>query len=573
MAIRERHAIFGAMVLGLTLGTGCYSGVGDFGKDGGGQSGGDAGDSDGDPDGEGPDLGPAAEMPAPTTRFFRLTHQQWENTVQDLFGLPEPTGLSAEFRADPFVGGFLFDNNAMSLEVDQALWQGYQRAAVDVAELVVTDPALVAELAPDTGDEATRAAEFIRSFGLRAYRRPLSDAEVAELQALFEGGKTLYEDTTGFEAGMRLVLEAVLQSPWFLYRAELSQDVDGDIIRLDSYEVASRLSYFLWGSMPDEELLDLAAADQLGDPAVVEEQTRRMLESPKAEAVVERFHHQLLEVEKFTRTAPSPAFYPDAPEDLGELAVQEHDLFMRHTVFDQDGSWRDLLTSTETFVNDDLARIYGVEGSFGDEFTRVDLPASERRGIFTQVGFLVANATSVNPDPIHRGAYLARTIACHTIAAPPDNVPPVPAPEENATNRETVVAHTEAPGTECMGCHKPLINPFGFPFESYDSTGAFRTVDNGQTVDASSTVILGSGSVEVKDALDLAEAMAGDEQVHQCYLEHWMEFAMGRPYEEMDAPLVERLSTESLDDTSVKELLVELTKSRPFLTRSTEEMQ
>ncbi|MCA9649751.1 MAG: DUF1592 domain-containing protein [Myxococcales bacterium] len=512
-------------------------------------------------------------MPAPTTRFFRLTHQQWENTVQDLFGLPEPTGLSAEFRADPFVGGFLFDNNAMSLEVDQALWQGYQRAAVDVAELVVTDPALVAELAPDTGDEATRAAEFIRSFGLRAYRRPLSDAEVAELQALFEGGKTLYEDTTGFEAGMRLVLEAVLQSPWFLYRAELSQDVDGDIIRLDSYEVASRLSYFLWGSMPDEELLDLAAADQLGDPAVVEEQTRRMLESPKAEAVVERFHHQLLEVEKFTRTAPSPAFYPDAPEDLGELAVQEHDLFMRHTVFDQDGSWRDLLTSTETFVNDDLARIYGVEGSFGDEFTRVDLPASERRGIFTQVGFLVANATSVNPDPIHRGAYLARTIACHTIAAPPDNVPPVPAPEENATNRETVVAHTEAPGTECMGCHKPLINPFGFPFESYDSTGAFRTVDNGQTVDASSTVILGSGSVEVKDALDLAEAMAGDEQVHQCYLEHWMEFAMGRPYEEMDAPLVERLSTESLDDTSVKELLVELTKSRPFLTRSTEEMQ
>ncbi|MEX1365542.1 MAG: DUF1592 domain-containing protein, partial [Nannocystaceae bacterium] len=320
-------------------------------------------------------------------------------------------------------------------------------------------------------------------------------------------------------------------------------------------------------------LLAVAEAGQLGDPAVVEEQTRRMLESPKAEQVVERFHHQLLHVDKFTQAAPSAAFYPDAPEDLGQLAVQEHDLFLRHAIFDNDGSWRDLLTSTETFVNDDLARIYGLSGDFGDEFTRVDLPANERRGIFTQVGFLVANATSVHPDPIHRGAYLARTIACHTIAAPPDDITPVPAPDESATNRETVAAHTEAPGSTCMGCHTPLINPFGFPFEGYDSTGAFRTMDNGRPVDAKANVILGDGAVPVEDALDLAEAMAEDSQVHQCYMEHWMEFAMGRPYDEMDAPLVERLSAESLDDVGIKDLLVEFTKSRPFLTRAMQEMQ
>lgn len=574
MAIRERHAIFGALVLGLTLGSGCYAGVGDFGKDGAGQDGGEN-DSDGeDPDGEGPDLGDPAEMPAPTTRFFRLTHQQWENTVQDLFGFSEPTGLSSEFRADPFVGGFLFDNNALSLEVDQALWQGYQRAAVDVAQMVVADPALVAALAPDTGDEATRRTEFIRSFGRRAFRRPLTDAQVSELEALFDAGTSLYEETAGFEAGMRLVLEAMLQSPWFLYRVEPSEEVDGQVIRLDSFEIASRLSFFLWNSMPDDELLDLAEAGQLGDPVVVEEQARRMLDSDKAVEVVEHFHHQLLHVEKFTQAAPSPAFYPDAPEDLGQLAVQEHDLFLEHSIFGQDGSWRDLLTSTETFVNDDLAAIYGVEGTFGEEFTRVDLPANERRGIFTQVGFLAANATSVNPDPIHRGAYLAATIACHTIAAPPDNVPPVPEPEPDATNRETVVAHTEAPGTECLGCHKPLINPYGFPFEGYDSTGAFRTVDNGQPVDASATVILGSGNtVEVNDAVELAEAMAADERVHSCYMEHWMEFAMGRPYDELDAPLVDRLSVDSLDDIGIKDLLIEFTKSRPFLTRSIEEIQ
>lgn len=574
MAILERHAIFGALVLGLSLGSGCYSGVGDSNGGDGGMSGGDAGDSDGDPDGEGPDLGPAEEMPAPTTRFFRLTHQQWENTVQDLLGLPQPTGLSSEFRADPFVGGFLFDNNALSLEVDQALWQGYQRAAVEVAQMVVSDPALVASLAPDTGDEATRRTEFIRSFGRRAFRRPLTDAQVSDFEAIFDGGRTLYEDTAGFEAGMRLTLEAMLQSPMFLYRVEPSEEVDGEIIRLDSFEVASRLSYFLWNSMPDDELLDVAEAGQLGDPAVVEEQARRMLDSHRAVAVVEHFHHQLLEVEKFTLAAPSPAFYPDAPEDLGELAVQEHDLFLQHSVFDQDGSWTDLLTSTQTFVNDDLAAIYGLAGTFNDEFTLVDLPTDQRRGIFTQIGFLVANATSVNPDPIHRGAYLARTIACHTIAAPPDNVPPVPSPEADATNRETVVAHTEAPGTECLGCHKPLINPFGFPFEGYDSTGAFRTIDNGQPVDSATSVIMASGTtVEVNDAVDLAEAMAADASVHSCYLEHWTEFAMGRPYHEADAALIERLSTDSLDDAAIKDLLIEFTKSRPFLTRSTEEMQ
>lgn len=573
MAIRVRHTVLEALALGLCLGTGCYSGVGEFDGNEGLTAGDDAGDSDGDPDGDGPDLGPAAEMPAPTTRFFRLTHQQWENTVQDLFGLPEPTGLSSEFRADPFVGGFEFDNNALSLQVDQALWQGYQRAAVDMAEIAVSDPSIVSAIAPDVGDEATRAAEFIRSFGERVFRRPLTETEIAEYQALFDSGTALYEDMTGFEAGMRLVLEGMLQSPWFLYRVEASEEVEGQVIPLNSYEIASRLSFFLWNTTPDEELLAVAEAGQLGDPAVVEEQTRRMLDSPKAEQVVERFHHQLLHVDKFTQAAPSAAFYPDAPADLGQLAVQEHDLFLRHAIFEQEGSWRDLLTSTETFVNDDLARIYGLSGDFGDEFTRVDLPANERRGIFTQVGFLVANATSVHPDPIHRGAYLARTIACHTIAAPPDDITPVPAPDEDATNRETVAAHTEAPGSTCMGCHTPLINPFGFPFEGYDSTGAFRTMDNGRPVDAKANVILGDGAVPVEDALDLAEAMAEDSQVHQCYMEHWMEFAMGRPYDEMDAPLVERLSVESLDDVGIKDLLVEFTKSRPFLTRATQEMQ
>nr|MCH9686673.1 DUF1592 domain-containing protein [Deltaproteobacteria bacterium] len=391
--------------------------------------------------------------------------------------------------------------------------------------------------------------------------------------SLFNRGDELYEDTTGFAAGVRLVLEAVLQSPHFLYRVETSSEIIDDVIPLSSWEAASRLSYFLWNSMPDAELLAAAEAGELADTEGVEAQVRRMLENGKAETVVERFHQQLLHVEKFALADPSPVFYPDVPEDLGALALEEHDQFVRHTVFDKDGSWRDLLTSTETYVNDDLARLYGLSGQFGEEFSPVELDPTERAGLFTQIGFLVANATSAQPDPIHRGAFLAKHIVCHTIAAPPDDITPVPAPEPDQTNREAVVAHTEMPGSECLGCHKPLINPFGFAFEHYDAAGSFRDVDAGQSVDSSSTVILGSEAVEVAGAIELATAMAESEVVHQCYLEHWMQFAMGRPSDEADEPLTERLAISSLEDAGVKDLLVELATSRPFLTRAAEEMQ
>jgi hypothetical protein len=577
MAMLQRHMRFGMLVLGLGVSTGCYGGVHDFGKDDAGLDGGDAGDGEDAGEEAGDDagddgLGPVDEMPASTTRFFRLTHAQWENTVQDLLQLPEPTGLSSEFRADPFVGGFIFDNNALSLEVDQTLWAGYQRAAVAVAEMVAADPTIIAAIAPANADETARAQEFVATFGLRAFRRPLTDTELASYVTLFQRGPELFEDTTGFEAGVRLVLEGMLQSPHFLYRVEDSEEIVGDVIPLDSWEIASRLSYFLWNTMPDDSLLAAAAADELLGAEGVRTQALRMIESPRAEAVVERFHHQLLQVDRFAAADPSPAFYPDAPENLGLLATEEHRQFLRHAVFEQDGSWGDLLTSTETFVNAELAAIYDLPGEFGADFTRVDLDPTQRRGLFTQIGFLVANSTSAHPDPIHRGVFMAKHVACHTIAAPPDEIPPVPAPDETQTNREAVVALTEVAGSECVGCHSALINPFGFAFENYDSTGAFRTMDNDKPVDATGSVLLSDGAVPVSNAVDLAQALAGDARVHECYAQHWMEFAMARPHQDTDEPLTTRLATESIEDLSVKELLIELTVSRPFLTRATEEM-
>jgi len=573
--------MIGLMALGLTVSSGCYSGLNDLdgadglsGGDAGEGAGDDAGDDAGEDEGGDDGLGPVDELPAPSTRFSRLTHEQWENTVQDLLYLAEPTGLSSEFRADPFEGGFIFDNNAAALEVDQALWSGYQRAADELALMASTDAAIVDAIAPDTGaDEATRARTFVETFGQRAFRRPLTDEQLEIHLELFDRGAGLYEDSAGFAAGVRLVLEAMLQSPHFLYRVERSDEVVDGVIPLDDWEIASRLSYFMWNTMPDDTLVAAAAAGELHTAEQIREHARRMIDSGKAASVVESFHHQLLEVDRFTNAAPSESYYPDAPENIGSLAVEEHQRFLDHVIFGQEGSWRDLLTSTQTFVNEDLAPLYGLEGEFGPDFELTELDPAERRGLFTQIGFLASHATSVHPDPIHRGVFITRHIACHHLAAPPDEIPALPAPDPDQTNREAVEALTEVPGSECVACHSSLINPFGFPFENYDASGAFRSTDNDREIDPTATVLLGDGPVPVNDALDLVEAMAEDEQVHWCYAKHWMEFAMARPYAEADQALLDRLAKGSLDDLSVKDILVEMATSRPFLTRSAEEMQ
>lgn len=520
--------------------------------------------------------GDQAELPVPSPRFYRLTHKQWEHTVRDLFNLSQETGFSEQFRSDPKVSGFIFDNNALSLEVDQALWSGYQRAAADVAELVTSDPQITAELfPPDGGDPVARRETFAREFGKRAFRRPPTDAEVQTLVGLFTGALELYPDLSDeFQAGARMVIETVLQSPLFLYRIELSTEIADEVIPLNSWEVAQRMSYFLWDSMPDEELFAAAEAGMLTDPVAVEDQARRMLTDIRAQEVVLDYHHQLLEVEKFLSIAPSDVFFPDISGDLGSYAIAEHDAFLQEVMIAREGSFSDLLTSTTTFVNADLAAIYGLEGAYDNNFVEAELDAATRAGIFTQIGFLAANSSSVNPDPIHRGVFLAKRMSCLTIAAPPDNVPPLPPLDESQTNRQRVEGHTEQEGSACADCHTPLINPYGFAFENYDAVGAYRTLDNGQPVDASASVLLPDGErPTVQNAVELAQILAGSPAVHECYLRHWLEFAMGRPYEYADRPLVKRLGATSHEQNqSIQDMLVELVVSTPFLSRATEEL-
>jgi hypothetical protein len=546
-------------------GSGGSGGPGGQSPTGGSRSPDDAGYDPGQTDG-------LADRPAPAPRLVRLTHTRWVHTVQDLLHLDDAAEFAAQLRPDPSQGGFIFDNNGATLEVDEVLWHGYQRAALDVARYVTEDPARLAAILPaQGGSDAERARALVRELGMRAHRRPLTDAQVERYLALHAAGARLYPAMNAFDAGTRLLLEALLQSPYFLYHVESSHEPAGDVIPLDGYEVASRLSYMLWNTMPDDALFQAAESGELTRAADVAAQAARMLDDPRAEQVVASFHHQWLEVDRYMGVSPSRMSFPDAPAQLGAYAAEENARFVQD-IYRSDGSYTDLLTSRRTFVNAGLAGVYGLQGNFGDAFQPVMLPANERSGLFTHIGFLAANATSTQPDPIHRGAFLGKRIACLTIAAPPDDIPPLP-PAGGRTNRETIEDHTEQPNTACIACHGSLINPFGFPFEHYDAIGRYRTEDNGWPVDGRATPLIGDEQVPVADAVELAQVMAASPAIHECYAKYWVEFAYGRPRAREDDSLVQRLGRLSAEGgLTLKQLIVSLVRTEAFLTRSREEL-
>ncbi|WP_395805469.1 DUF1592 domain-containing protein [Archangium minus] len=514
------------------------------------------------------------EQPARTVRVARLTHTQWTHSVQELLRLDAPpTTLAQGFRADPAQSGFLFDNEARSLSVDEALWGAYQRAASELAGQVATNSAKLSRLLPPVASTAEeRARTFVEEFGLRAHRRPLTAEEVEAYLALYRKGPQSYSGMPAFEAGIRLLLEAFLQSPHFLYRVERSTRPTGNKVPLDDHEVASRLSYALWNSMPDDALFAAAREGRLRDREGVIEQAKRMLQDPRARGLVDAFHRTVFDVPRFAAIKPSTTRYPGVSARLAEYAARENSLFVEDVVFEKQGRYSDLLTSTSTFVNDELARIYGVSGTFGTDFVRVSLDSSQRRGVLTQVGFLASHATSVDPDPIHRGVFLSERIICQKIGAPPADIPPLP-PAGGRTNREVVESHTEVAGSACASCHATLINPLGFPFENFDAIGGYRTTDNGFPVNAKSAPRIGVETRSVSNAIDLAETLASSQAVHECYARHWVEFLNGRPVANEDQALVSRLGHLSREgQLSVLDLVVEVVTGVGFVNRHPEEL-
>lgn len=562
MRLVSRNLLGFGLALSMVGGSGCYLGVDSL----------DGLKDDGLPDrvpvGEdGGDDGIAAacgETPEPgSSPIRRLTAWEYENTVFDLLG--DDSNPAAGF---PQEGGSGFDNNADVSSVTWLMAQKYMLAAEDVAARAVTDLDTLLPCDPAAGEHAC-VEQWVDQFGLRAWRRPLTAGERDAMLSLFDEARAVDDLPTSVSA----VLQAFLQSPYFLYRVELG--VPGEqgeaAVPLDDYEMASRLSYFLWGSMPDETLLAAAAAGELRDPEAIEEHARRMLEDPKAQRMVEHFHEQWLSTIKLATIDKDPGLFPDWTPELALKQADEVAAFVNHVIFEADEpTLRTLLTADYTFVDDELAEFYGLPAPQGTGMQMVQGsdggPAMS--GILSQGGILSAYSKANQTNPIARGIFVREHLLCQIPPPPPDDVELVPPePDPDATTRDIFEQHREDPA--CSVCHN-LFDPIGFGFENFDAVGRWRTTENDLPIDASGELVGADVAGEFDGVAELGDMLAQSEDVATCVTQQWFRFAYGRTENaELDECTMERLTTgfeESGYD--LRELLVNLTQTDAFLYRT-----
>jgi hypothetical protein len=505
------------------------------------------------------------------TAFPRLTHQQWENSVRDLLRLQSAPNLSAGFEPDTRIS--FFDNNSRALRISGDLWADYQSAAETLAAEATADPTALARLLPSelSGDASAQARAVVRELGRRAYRRPLSPEEIESHVALFEAGAAHFAEMDPFDAGVRVLTEALLQSPHFLYRVEVGRGRDGSTVDLSGFEIASRLSYMIWNTMPDDALLDEAERGNLVTPEQIAAQAMRLLEDPRGRAMVERFHAQLFNWRLYRGLSKDASEFPLYYSGVGEDMYEEARRFVEQVVLVEEGDLAELLTAPYTFANDGLAVIYGFEGGFDDSFRKASFDAAsqpQRGGLLTQLGFLASHGGLTGS--VHRGVFINHRVLCTQLPPPPDALPPIPADDGmTMTSRERIEMHT-GPGTCGASCHGTFINPVGFAFESFDGLGQYRTAENGLPIDAAAAFEFANGLVAFDGASQFNETIAGQIETHDCYTKHWVEYALGRDTAGSDLDLIQSLGDRSLEGVSIKNLIVELVKSEEFRSRNVE---
>jgi hypothetical protein len=509
--------------------------------------------------------GPIVTTPAAAaTRFMRLNQKQWENTVRDVLKLSAITGLSQAFVAEPLRS--TFDTNGALLSVSADTFQDYQNAAENLADKVAHDATIKGSLAPQGADATT----FIKNLGKRAFRRPLTDAEVTATKALFDKGKTLIGSGDDFADGVQIVADYMFQSPHFIYREELSDQVVAGKVPLNAYEVATKLAYAITNSMPDDALLASADQNALSTRDQVVAQVKRLLTTPGATDALLDFHDQLLVMRNYDNISKKDTFAGFGAGVADDLK-QEAKHFIQDVVFQQDHGLSTLMTAPYTFANARIRTLYGLDnqapaGANATDFVKLNLDGTQRAGLLTQIGFLAANGEQDTPNIIIRGVHIARKILCAALPPPPNNVPPLPAIQPNSTNRQRVEGATkDAP---CNGCHTNIINPLGVALEHLDGVGKYRTLDNGQPVDSSSSYNIDGKLVPIAGAVELANAIAGSDQAHACYAQNMAEYLYGRVVSrDTDNQLVQQGGWLSHDKESLQNLIVNLLATDAFLTR------
>ena len=395
------------------------------------------------------------------------------------------------------------------------------------------------------GEERPCAGEILRSLARQAYRRPVADSDVQPLLASYEDG---YREGGGFEEGIRWALEALLVAPRFLFRIEADPAgaAPGAPYRISDIDLASRLSFFLWSSLPDEELLTLAEQGRLRDPDEIDRQVTRMLDDPRSRAFIENFGGQWLYLRNLRTAAPDPALFPDFDDNLREAFRRETELFFDDQLR-EDRSVLDMLRAGYTFVNERLARHYGMPNVYGNHFRRVPYGGDRRAGLLGHGSLLTVTSYPHRTSPVVRGKWLLENLLGAPPAPPPPDVPGFPERGEGgrpATVRERLEAHRENPA--CASCHAPM-DPLGFALENFNAVGQWRDIDSAANAPIESFGTLPDGTAfagvaEFRTAL-LEEPWAG--QYVTNLTSKMLTYAIGRGVEYYDKPAVRRIVREA----------------------------
>jgi hypothetical protein len=471
----------------------------------------------GDPD---PDENePLCSDSLPAARLVRrLSQLEYANTVYDLLGVV-PT---LELAPDGAVNGY--DNNAGTLMIGSVLADQFRVEAEELATQAIHDH--WNQIVPCTDETRECAAQFVTEFGKKAFRRPLTATETDSYLAFYD--EIVAED--GFQDSIGWLLTAFLESPYFLYRTELGSRVEGsNTFALSDWEIASELSYLFWGTMPDDRLFERAAAGELHTAEQIADEVDRLLLSSRSAPAVSRFVRLWLPTERVRDVVKNDEIYPGFTANIRAAMIGEIDRDV------QDAYWNglgisELLVADYSWMSPELAAYYGVvadpETADADGWMKVDLSANGG-GLLTRGALMASLGTPTTSSPIHRGKFVRENLLCQTMPPPPNDIQiVVPEYTEGQTTRSLYEGYTLA-NEDCAGCHD-LMDRIGFGFENYDGDGTWRETDQGQTVDASGEIVRSPHSDgSFSGPTQLGALLANSDDVEQCYVRNWIEYATG----------------------------------------------
>lgn len=495
--------------------------------------------------------------------IHQLNNYEYNNVMRDLTGIDSKP--AAALPKDPYTG--FFSNMAATLATDQTRAQIYFDLAIKVLDGAFSQAyGNIVTCNPATMGARPCAEKVIGEFGLKAFRRPLTATEQTNFVNLFNnlyGNFPAGTAGSAFDESLKGALQAILISPQFIYRIiEMPANVTpGYVKTLNAYELATRLSFFLWGSIPDATLFGHAATGRILDQSVLLSEVDRMLKDPKSAHLTTAFGSQWLKIEGLSNSKPDPTIYPQFNESIRQAMLTESRLLLSD-IFQRDGSPYLILNADYTYLNTELGAYYQIPGAATSQFVKVSTANTPRVGMLTHGSILTVNSKSTESSIVQRGLWALNRLLCTTVANPPNGAVNMLPPETPLTNpRRTLESHSS--NASCAGCHSQ-IDPVGIGLENFDGVGRHRThYRNGDIVDSSGQFTNGGS---FSNAREMSRILVQSEQFRQCYAQTLMSYSMGRLLEASDKCYANTMARVAVTpSTKFSEMVKAIVTSEQFL--------